>query len=314
MIDIRQPNITAQNTQEQVFQMRSYLYQLSQQLQWAFNTVSLGESGGNVGASLPQIQVTGGGQVDAAATFAAIKGLIIKSADIVNAYYDSISQKLDGQYVAQSEFGEYREETSNLIQGNSTNISQLYTNNRTILLNVEALQGNTQNLSGRVDQLDADAKGASGRLDNLEANTGGLSDTVEKLEKDAQGVAGSVEKLQKDTQSVTETVNGLVAATVATNAYIRTGLLYETDAGVPVYGLEVGQTNNVNGENVFSKFARFSADRLSFYDRNDTEVAYISDYKLYINTAEITGSLQFGSKFKVAYQAGAGLVFKWMGG
>lgn len=313
MIDIRQPNITAQTTQEQVLQMRSYLYQLSEQLNWALNTVNGGASGDNV--ILPQgTAATGGGSVNPAATFAAIKGLIIKSADIVNAYSESIGKNLEGRYVAQSDFGEYREETAALISGNSKNISQMYTNHQTILIDVESLQGDTQNLSGRLDQLDADAKGTEGRLGSLEADTLGLRDATEKLEQNASGLTGTVEQLRKDTENVTETVNGLVAATIATNAYIRTGLLYETSDGIPVYGLEVGQTNNINGQDVFSKFARFSADRLSFYDRNDTEVAYISDYKLYINTAEITGSLQFGNRFRVFYQAGTGLIFKYIGG
>lgn len=313
MIDIRQPNITAKTTPEQVLQMRSYLYQLSQQLNWALNTVSGGDGGENV--VLPQGTVApGGGSADPAATFAAIKGLIIKSADIVNAYSESISQKLEGKYVAQSDFGEYREETAALITGNSKNISQMFSNHQTILMNMESLQGDTRDLNGRVEQLDADAQGAEGRLENLETDAAGLRDATAKLEQNTSGLSGAVEQLRQETETVTETVNGLMAATIATNAYIRTGLLYETSAGVPVYGLEVGQTNNINGQDVFSKFARFSADRLSFYDRNDTEVAYISDYKLYINTAEITGRLQFGSRFQVFYQAGAGMIFKYMGG
>lgn len=312
MIDIRQPNITATTTQEQVLQMRSYLYQLSQQLNWALNTVSVGVESGNVVP--PQGTAAGGGGTSPAATFAAIKGLIIKSADIVNAYSESISQKLEGKYVAQSDFGEYREETAALITGNSKNISQMFSNHQTILMNMDAMQGDTRSLTGRVEQLDADAQGTEGRLENLETDAAGLRDATAKLEQNTSGLSGAVEQLRQETETVTETVNGLMAATIATNAYIRTGLLYETSEGVPVYGLEVGQTNNTNGQDVFNKFARFSADRLSFYDKNDTEIAYISDYKLYINTAEITGRLQFGSRFQVFYQAGAGMIFKYMGG
>lgn len=313
MIDIRQPNITAKTTREQVLQMRSYLYQLSQQLNWALNTVSGGSSGENV--VLPQgMADSGGGGTDPAATFAAIKGLIIKSTDIVNAYSESISQKLEGKYVAQSDFGEYREETAALITGNSKNISQMFSNHQTILMNMDAMQGDTRSLTGRVEQLDADAQGTEGRLENLETDAAGLRDATAKLEQNTSGLSGAVEQLRQKTETVTETVNGLMAATIATNAYIRTGLLYETSEGVPVYGLEVGQTNSINGQDVFNKFARFSADRLSFYDKNDTEIAYISDYKLYINTAEITGRLQFGSRFQVFYQTGAGMIFKYMGG
>ena len=68
----------------------------------------------------------------------------------------------------------------------------------------------------------------------------------------------------------------------------------------------------MNGQAVFSKFARFSADRLSFYDRNNTEVAYISDYTLYITNAEITGNLYILKRFRLFY--GNGLAFQWIGG
>ncbi len=271
MIDIRQPNISAGTDKEQLLQMRSYLYQLAQQLQWAFSTVS---GGGGTGQAGPVPATSGGqstgGRVNPQKTFAALKDLIIKSADIVEAYYSEINKKLEGVYVAQSDFGIYAEETSNEIKANNTSIEQLFANNRTIITTVSSLESNVQNASEAVNRL-------------FREN----SELAQELEK-------------------------LYAATIETKAYIKTGLLYEDDSGIPVYGLEIGQTNDVNGENVFSKFARFSADRLSFYDRNDTEVAYISDYRLYITNAEITGTLSLTGRFKIYYDHG--LAFQWIGG
>lgn len=240
MIDIRQPNITAQTDREQLLQMRSYLYQLSQQLQWAFNTIDASGGSGTASGTVSGVPVSAG-TTDTSNTFAEIKDLIIKSADIVNAYYMQINKRLEGQYVAQSDFGKYSEKTAQDIVENSTSINQIFSNLRE------------------------------------------TSDLVETL----------------------------YASSVNTNAYIKTGLLYEDEHGIPVYGLEVGQTNDVNGENVFTKFARFRSDRLSFYDRNDTEVAYVSDYKLYITNAEITGSLRLADKFKIYYNNG--LAFQWIG-
>ena len=75
-----------------------------------------------------------------------------------------------------------------------------------------------------------------------------------------------------------------------------------------MYGVEVGQTNNVNGEDVFKKFARFTADRLSFYDQNNNEVAYISDYKLYITSVEILYNL-IGGGFILDFSRGFTLKF-----
>lgn len=239
-IQIQTPNITAGNDRERLQQIQSYLYRMAQQLQWAFDTIQV-STGSNVQTSVQSSQ-TGSDRQDPKSTFADIKDLIIKSADIVNAYYTTISKKLEGLYVAQSDFGTYTEQTDLEIQETNKEVTQLYTNIREI--------------SGTVD--------------------------------------------------------GLYNSALITSAYLKSGLLYEDENGVPVYGLEIGQTNSVNGENVFDKFARFSADRLSFFDRNDIEVAYISDYKLYITNAEITGSLWLSGKFKIYYKNG--LAFQWIGG
>ena len=242
-IMIQTPNITAGNDRERLLQIQSYLYQMAQQLQWAFSTIQTGSGSGGGQTVVQQNKTT---YVSAAqdpnTTFAGIKDLIIKSAEIVDAYYEEINRRLEGIYVAESDFGVYTEQTGSEIRQNSTSISQLYTNVRT------------------------------------------LSDTVDALYN----------------------------STVGANAYLKTGLLYEDENGVPVYGLEIGQTNSVDGETVFDKFARFAADRLSFFDRNDIEVAYISDYKLYITNAEVTGSLMIAGKFKIYYNGG--LAFQWIGG
>ena len=100
-----------------------------------------------------------------------------------------------------------------------------------------------------------------------------------------------------------------VETTLETNAYIRTGLLFYSDDGFPVYGLELGQKNEANGVEVFNKFAMFTADKLSFYDQNENEVAYISDQKLYITEAHITGALTLGRYY---ISTANGLAFKWI--
>jgi len=239
-ITIQTPNITAASDTERLRQMQSYLYQMARQLQWAFDTL---QTGGAAAAS-PAMAEAGRQPATQADqdTFAGIKDLIIKSADIVNAFSAQITRRLEGRYVARSDFGTYTEETAQELRQTSTDIHQLFTNVRT------------------------------------------LSDTVEEL----------------------------YSSTVGASAYLRSGLLCEDSSGTPVYGLEIGQTNSIGGERVFDKFARFTADRLSFFDSNDTEVAYISDYKLYITNAEITGSLFLSGRFKLWYNGG--LAFQWIGG
>ena len=79
--------------------------------------------------------------------------------------------------------------------------------------------------------------------------------------------------------------------------------MYTDDNGIPIYGLEIGQRNDVDGVEVFNKYAQFTSDRLSFFDSNDVEVAYISDYKLYITHVVIKGTLT-GNAFRMDFTNG----------
>ena len=236
--NITLPNITAPDERGQIKQIRSYLFQLADQLKWALNSI---DSGGT--KALQQVnnksvtkEIT---EEEAQDTFNSVKALIIKSADIVNAYSEEISEKFSGEYVAKSDFGTYTENTEQTITKNSTSIDQLFTN--------------VQKISSKLDSLE----------DSL----------------------------------------------IEVKARIKSGILYYDDNGVPIYGLEIGQTNDINGVEVFNKYARFTSDKLSFYDKNDTEVAYISDYKLYITNAHITGTLTLG---RYEFDTSNGLAIKWV--
>ena len=239
-IDIRLPNINSATEQGQLSQMRSYLYQLVEQLNWALNTVQDGAVQTVVQPmTAPTASGTAAAEQEAQDTFNSIKSLIIKSADIVNAYYETMRLRMDGEYVAESDFGVYRRTTAAELSATIDSVNQLYT----------------------------------------------------------------------DLQSVEETADGAYDSVRAVTANIKTGLLYTNESGVPVYGLEVGQRNVENGVESFRKYARFTANRLSFYDQNDTEVAYISDYKLFITQAHITGSITLG---RYVADMSDGLAFKWV--
>ena len=130
-IDIRLPNITATTEAGQLSQMRSYLYQFAEQLQWALSTLDKGTSSeaivikNAVGEVVEKTEVA-----KAQDTFNSIKDLIIKSADIVEAYYEEIDNllNLSGKYVAISDFGTYTQETNNKIDATDRYIQQnLYT-------------------------------------------------------------------------------------------------------------------------------------------------------------------------------------------
>lgn len=239
MMSIRLPEINAPDADGKLRQIRSYLYQLTEQLNLAMDSIDkeMTKQSQTLTTAATEAE-TPEGKLKA---FNSVKALIIKSADIITAYTDEINRRLEGVYVAESEFGAYKEETSQQITENSTGIIQLFEN----------------------------------------------------------------------IQSITDTVNTIAETSILASAYIKTGLLFYGADGAPVYGLEIGQTNEVDGEKTFDRFARFSSNRLSFFDNNDVEVAYISDYRLIITHAEIKGTLILGN-YKIV--TSNGIAFKWAGG
>lgn len=222
--DLRFPMITGATEKEQLTQIKSYLHQLVEQLQWSLNNIDTVQIQ-YIKSPTKSESSKKADEKGTQATFDALKPLIIKSAEIVNAYYEEINERLEGIYVAQSDFGTFSEQTVQDISANSTAIEQFFTN---------------------------------------------------------------IQEIVTDIENINFTLSEV-------NAHIKSGLLYYDENEIPIYGLEIGQKNIIDGKEVFNKYARFTSDRLSFYDQNDIEVAYISDYKLYIANAEVTGTLKLGA-------------------
>lgn len=117
-IDLRLPNISGDTPELKIEQIQSYLYQLVQDLNFALNSVSSNdpESGNYSAASAYR---------DAGATFTSIKSLIIKSKDIINAYYDEIKKRLDDVYVADSDYQIFVNSINNSINSINNSINEL---------------------------------------------------------------------------------------------------------------------------------------------------------------------------------------------
>ena len=94
----------------------------------------------------------------AQATFSEVKSLIIKSADIVNAYYEEINRRLEGVYVAQSDFGTYTQETAATLEANSEKVELVFTNQQTLQTEVEGVEADVEGITG---VLKADADGTT---------------------------------------------------------------------------------------------------------------------------------------------------------
>lgn len=102
-----------------------------------------------------------------------------------------------------------------------------------------------------------------------------------------------------------------VVSTKESYGVLRLGELEIDDEGFPVVGMEVGQTRIQDGVTVFSKFARFTPQRLSFYDEQGQEAAWLSGQVLCIQKAQIHTRLQVGSF--VTEVTGQGLVTRFVG-
>lgn len=201
----------------------SYLYQLVDDLNAALSDINdQAEKAVTTAENAKSFDTTNEENVQA--TFNSVKALIIKSADIINAYYDVIRTRLSGEYVAESDFGTYVESTEQELEATSSKVEQMFTHLQEIITDIENVEHTLLEVS----------------------------------------------------------------------AHIKSGLLYYAPDGSPVYGLEIGQRTEVDGVEVFNKYARFSAEKLSFFDSNGSEVAYISDKKLYITHVEVTGSFSLG--------------------
>lgn len=240
MINIRLPNITAQTDREQLMQVKSYLHQLVQELNWALTSI---ETGNSAGTTAIKNQSAGDAvtKKELTTSYNELRSLIIKSANTVSAYAEAAEERYKSLYVAQADFGTYTEQAEQRIAENAAGIAQFFTNMQEIVTDIETLE------------------------------------------------------------------HSLIEA----NAHIKSGLLYYDGNGVPIYGVEVGQRTEIDGVEVFDKFARFISDRLSFYDQNDNEVAYISDRKLHITHVEIEGTFRMGG-FMDMVQPDRSIVTKWV--
>ena len=154
MAQFRLPNITGVTEKEQLEQMKKYMFQLSRELNYALRNTEAAEyqykqsqqrMGGNGGTG--GVEGTGGnGSTNtsqkgesALETFERVKDLIIKSADIIDAYSEEIDKKLKGSYVAVSDFGTYKDETEAYFKATSENFTQNYTSKKELQDTIDGL-------------------------------------------------------------------------------------------------------------------------------------------------------------------------------
>lgn len=247
------PPILRGNEAQQLAQLRDYLVAMSKQLNIALTSLDAE----NFSTESPMYSVARGDVPEAIKSEeAALKDLIISTADKIEHDVETLQKTLSEQYVASGVFGAFREETETNLYVDATKVTW-------------------------ASQYNADL------------------------------------------------ISALQNYNIYAEGYIKGGwVAFQEDGVTPVMGIAVGQNfktydfiydgkteQMITTENEFR--AVFTAEKLSFY-KGSVEVAYMSNNKLYIPTANIVNSLQIGttandgSKWEITHDNG--FAIKWTGG
>lgn len=160
---------------------------------------------------------------------------------------------------------------------------------------------------------------------SLDESLDELNDKVEALKNDVLTVRQSTEaNIEINSQAITQQyseiksmeetiksmdgqVKDVTAKVAATDGYIKTGKIAEDENQNPIYGVEIGQTKE---DLEFSVFARFTPEKLSFYDGHGNEISYFSGQKLHIKEAVVLSAMNLGG---YEINTKKGLTLKWAG-
>lgn len=243
VIDIAFPNFTGTTTEAQLSEIKSFLFGLTDKLNYALQSVEVEGSAdvtytpyttSSSATSVQKVQKKGD------LPFNEIRDLIINSSEIFTAYSDMIQKRLNYEYVAQSDFGDY------------------------------------------------------------------LNTTIGTLQATAQRLSDVITSTQSETtEAGTRTVN--------INGFIEAGIIGEEN-GVDVIGIALGQTTSettAEGDiTVFSKAVQLTSGKLSFFDGNGNEIAYVSGDMFKIANGEILNFIRFGD---YDVDVSDGVAWKWRG-
>lgn len=212
---IRYPAVNAENLSERLDQVVSYLRQLADELNLEADSTA---------QALVRVETRAAQRKnDPADDFQAIKALIIKSADIVEAYSKKITASLEGKYVAVSDFGTYSQQTQARLEAADSALA-------TTVSQVESLSGETRQqltqlrqtageLTLRVDSLGQGVRTSTGFTFNDEGLTISRADTQMENRLDETGMhilRGGEELLTADS-------GGVRAVDVTVENYLQVG-------------------------------------------------------------------------------------------
>ena len=124
------PTLTGGTPEAQLKSMQNWLYQFTEQLQYTLNNL---ETSNSSEGSATEATVTAGKNSVSKATEAAqgefdvLKSLIVKTSKTVKAKYDEITETLESEYLATSDFGEFSENNKMELVKSALGVAQYFT-------------------------------------------------------------------------------------------------------------------------------------------------------------------------------------------
>lgn len=131
-------------------QLRSYLQQMSEQLEYALNNMTVDSFTPQAKEQLIDNSAEATAeQVNESA--ANLRAMIIKNAEVIESAMDELTRTMHGEYTAlSSQFGQYRETTDARITENATGITQAYNYASSIDTKYNAVTGDTNTALGNL--------------------------------------------------------------------------------------------------------------------------------------------------------------------
>ncbi|MBQ4103467.1 MAG: hypothetical protein IJC90_03285 [Clostridia bacterium] len=288
------PNISTSkySDDEKFYLLKNYLYELNECLSFALSNIdysNLKESIKNKIEEKSEEKISYENLIkENKEKFENLKNKIIITADEIFENCKSeiknseneILGKVQNDFLAISEFGEYKSETASIIKENADAITLNSSNIETANNNLENYKSeNNSELNLRAEAIISQVENIFAKKSEYDEFTEIISSQITQTSKNiTENFENSVLSAKEDISTLGGTVSELI---YSLNTYIKRG---ELESGV--YGIEIGRSDsNIK--------ARFTNEKLSFL-QGTTEVAYISGNNLYILRAEIIDYIKIG--------------------
>lgn len=294
--------------------LKNYLYQLNETLSFALSdkTATVIEAVKKQGEETEEAHGESVRRLSAQSykRFNELKDKIISTATEIERDYtaeitateNNIMQTVGSTYLAQSEFGDYKNTLDTKLTQTDGSLSLMAENIDSVSSRVDGVEGSVDTVQGNIDLVDKDLQEFKETASSeilIQADS--IMSTVEKtfatkdettqlesrvgsaITQTATDITESYTNTISETREEISSVGGSFAEFVSElDVYIRRGELEEG-----VYGIEIGRSDsNIK--------ARFTNDSLSFY-QGISRVAYITGSTLYITNAQILDYIKIGN-------------------